>query len=505
MPFKQIKYVTFILLTLFFSQLSSVLEALPPVEIIDLSETPNTRSLNPRENQVLRDHLGTLIDSLNGPPFLSQKLLVSPKEAKHYFYDYLVEKLGQPKADSVASRFFTEDYFGIPMQFRDEIPVWMEHLELMLAAPSSHQKEILNRIYKKCSPRDLFLRPRDAIEDLSEHPLYGQKYQKEIEKFREGTLPSDHLFYHFFSSTYFKGEIPSNSERRRQFFLSQSYGFLDHNLIQNLYLGAQKILHVSQKGDSLIFIGNTVYLLGRAVQMILQSSEPDDLRNIIFFPFSGKPTLKDSRNCITPERLDHLRTRLRQAGLTPENKNLKSLHFVDVIYTGSGISFLIEEILRSFKEAQLEMPHCHVCAINEFNIENPHDDRHSFIAERSSKDGGTQLLSFPSKKNLHFRVPATVTHVPSHTLLDHNETSEWRFVPSFPPSLWAKNFDHLLTSPLTYDKQLLIEYFDTHVRDIIDSQNEKYNNPENDDKKNILNKIDYSDILPSFHLLLRRI
>ena len=130
----------------------------------------------------------------------------------------------------------------------------------------------------------------------------------------------------------------------------------------------------------------------------------------------------------------------------------------------------MEEILRDFQKAEKAPPQLHIFSLNTFfpeeNVTPMNKDcirRHQNITDKNTGDGETCILSFPSIQNPHFRVPATVTHLPCHEIFDMI-ADENRMVPEYNAYLWNDVYDkRILKQPLTNIQSAMLAYFDVHA------------------------------------------
>jgi hypothetical protein len=240
-------------------------------------------------------------------------------------------------------------------------------------------------------------------------------------------------------------------------------------------------MNVTKQGDYIIIFGNTPYFVGRALQKIA-SNKPNDsnYRVIIEFPFSGSPNsqrnLATSKDLVTQSRLDHLKKRFKKVGLDPDNKQLQnhSVYFIDVIASGGGLAYVIEELLREFKQADIPIPNFNIIILNKINItvgegltDNATNEKNSRIAKKSAGDGQHLTLFFPSKYNPHFSVDSQIIYLEGHHLLDDLPSNQWRVFPENNAAYWQPEYDYRFTLPKSKGIQALFEFFDTNINNLI--------------------------------------
>ncbi len=356
-------------------------------------------------------------------------------------------------------------------------PYCYGHIANMLMKGDPGKEKTMENACLRWDLKTRFLTPQEAFEGYiltAQDMVAGERWKGVTwEKYSLGH--PDHI-ERIFSSKYFLGNPGGTPEERKEFFQSKSIGFLNPEMIQVLYEGAHKIMNLSQQGDYLVFFGNSPAFLGHVVRKVASETLSESShRHLIFFPFSGHPNgyrwhsaAPNGLDLVNLERFHHLKERLKACGLTVENPHLKTktIHFIDIIASGGGCAYVMEELLRDFKKAALPWPSFHICSMNVINIENPKDPRNALIAEGNTTDGGRQMLTFPSKENPHFRVPATVTFIEKHNYFDVDETSDWRLLPSYNAALWESQYDHLLTKPQPQHIQFILEYLEAHLEKI---------------------------------------
>ncbi|MBS0185954.1 MAG: hypothetical protein JSS34_06400 [Proteobacteria bacterium] len=311
--------------------------------------------------------------------------------------------------------------------------------------------------------------PSEAIGCFEKYYGVEKRFGHLISNWRTTGTSGNAIFDNVFSSKYFMGDLLTKSQERQE-CLMRPLGYLRFDLIEHIYRAARSIMAKSTQGDTCVLFGNSPYLVGITLQL-LSSENPHDstYRNLVFFPFSGSPNrirannIPDSRDIVTPGRFRHLQKRLLQNGLSSKNTCLQTLHFIDIVESGGGIAYVMEEIIRDFQSKGKQPPLMHVFTLNTIITENTDDPRQASIAEKSARDGETVLLTFPSKEKPRFRVPATVSYISEYNLLDLGEGDDRRFLPSYNAAYWNDAYDFLLTSPHAPPTKTLLEYFKTHI------------------------------------------
>jgi hypothetical protein len=432
---------------------------------------------------------------------------LTPKEARHYFSDYVREKYGLRESIRLINQFFNKKYFGEPVkeveektsqQIAKEDPYLFSHISNALKSKDNapgHERTMENA-KKRWNIETLFLTPKEVFEALPnyiilpiktakgtsdeyEKDLFEDLYKTNTESFEEFKKKYPEKAEAIFSTKFF---IPVEPLARENYLLHNSLGFFDQELVEDIYTVAKKIMAATKPGDYIVIFGNTPYFVGRALQK-LSSKNPDDddYRVVIEFPFSGSPNRMrafnphDKRDIVTKERLGHLQKRLRAVGLSPENKDLEnhSIYFVDVIASGGGISYVVEEILKSFIAEDSFIPDINVIVLNNIDIENPADNRNALIADKNAQDGEHVTLFFPSKDKTHFTVDAQVIYLPRHGALDMLPSKEWRIFPEYNAAYWQPNYDYLLKLPEKKFTKILLDFFDSNLKNIMKKKSEK--------------------------------
>lgn len=145
--------------------------------------------------------------------------------------------------------------------------------------------------------------------------------------------------------------FPDTSEERSAYYRTHKISFLSQELIQNIYLTAQRILKQTTFKDRIVIFGNTPYFVGRALERIMSQypEQANTYPKVIYLPFSGAPNIKSARNPfgffydpVTPHRFAHFKNRLRSLGLLSDNTSLLEgiTYIVDVILL-QGLVLLI--------------------------------------------------------------------------------------------------------------------------------------------------------------------
>lgn len=353
----------------------------------------------------------------------------------------------------------------------------------MLQYGSPGREGSMEKARKRWNIQTLFLTPQEVF-DAFANRIYSFKIP--IKNFEEYKQKYPEQAEAIFSTKYFG--IPEDPLERKNYFLQNSLAFFNQSLIEGIYNVAKKIMATTKQSDYIVIFGNTPYFVGRALQKLISSdpSNPNH-RTLIEFPFSGSPNraralnFPDYRNFVTEDRLVHLQERLKLAGLTPENKDLQknSVYFVDVIASGAGLAYVIEDLLRTFAKAEVPAPNFNIITLNKINIDNPDDTRNAKIADKNANDGDHLTLYFPSKEDLHFSIDANVIFLKGHTLLDQLPSHDWRIFPEYNAAYWQSEYDYLLHKPQQKFTKTLLEYFDTNI-DALMHKNEK-----NEENKNL--------------------
>jgi hypothetical protein len=244
--------------------------------------------------------------------------------------------------------------------------------------------------------------------------------------------------------------------------------FLTPRLIWQLRRAAETIMQKSKAGDILVIFGNSPTFLGKALEFLSSHDKHSvNYRQIIYLPFSGAPnamrTKPHAYNFVTPERLLHLKHRLQNLGLASNNKDLanNSVYFIDIICAASGISYVVEILLRDFEAAGKPYPDLNIISINEINI-NSHP-RNSLIALKNAKDKENITFYLPSIMDTHFAISGYVAYIKDYQTLDRLDSDELRIVPEYHPSYWNDYYDRYLKKPLSSKMLELIKYLNDQL------------------------------------------
>lgn len=402
-------------------------------------------------------------------------------EAKKYLSDFVKKEYGQEQGKELINTYFTDEYFmhpeekktvqQTPSEIADEDPFLFGHITNMLMYGIPGSEGTMEKARERWSPSVLLLSPREVfnafINSWQGHKIPIKNFGEYKKKFPEQAEA-------IFSEKYFG--IPEDPEKRKEYFLQQPFGFFTQELVKNIYTVAQRIMNATQPGDYIIIFGNTPYFVGRALQKLV-SKDPSDqnFRQIIIFPFSGSPNrvmlmrtmASPLKNIVTPERFVHLKQRLTAVGLTPKNEDLNKhgVYFVDVIASGSGPAYVIEELIRMFQQAGKKIPDFSIISLNKIDLEN---ERNALIAEQNADDGQKLKLYFPThEKRPHFAIDAQVIYLDGHTELDLLPSDEYRILPEYNAVYWQPEFDYLLDQPKTRVQKILLEFFDTNLEYIM--------------------------------------
>jgi len=398
-------------------------------------------------------------------------------EAHKYLTDYVKQKYGDERAKELIDRFFNNRYFGeekelekTPEEIAAQDPYMFTHiLNMMTLGVPGHERTMENA-KKRWSLETLFLTPEEVFNALKKNKSRGWRIPADIHNFEEykKQFPDKAAI---FSESF---NIPQDPAQRKEYFLQHPLGFLTQSLIADIYEAAQKIMAATRQGDYIVIFGNTPYFVGRALQkMISLDSHNHNYRKIIEFPFSGAPNaireFPKLKDLVTQERLDYLKKRLEVSGLSPHNKDLEkhSVYFVDVIATGSGLAYLIEELLRMFKQAHMNIPDFNIISLNKIDITNKEDPRNARIADRNANDGEHLTFYFPTKQEPHFSIDAQVIYLPGHGLLDMLPSEAWRIFPEYNAAYWQPEYDYLLNYRKKKLPKMLLEFFDTNLEHLM--------------------------------------
>ena len=447
----------------------------------------------------------------------SRNCLLTPEEARLYgesLFKREAQKMGLSEEECAAKMavYFSDKNFGLePVKKEDHTPkgIWgrehnaTRHLIGMLRDGSPGFEGTLVRAAKRWHLETMLLTPEEAYEQVSKKTTYRTVQEccygapPDVKwTFEEMTNPPytkrslkefQQAFPHqaeIFSDKYFVGKVfqECDPEKRQAGLLQSSFGIMNAENVKHFIKVARQMMALSDAGDTFVIFGCSPYFVGRALEHVCGQKGPQPSRRVIFFPFSGSPnhprlgSLQTDADNVTESRYHHLQNRLKNAGLTSTNPALNdhTIHFVDVIGSGAGPAFVMEEILRDFQKAHIASPQLHVCSLNAFVPQNdvtPRSkdtiQRHQSITDNNVNDGETCILSFPSKQDVHFRVPATVTHLPCHADFDMI-ADENRMVPQYNAYLWNDSYDErILKRPLTKVQQAMQDYFDIHARAVL--------------------------------------
>lgn len=455
-------------------------------EIVDLPQESNIIPLKPKSS-LLQSTLDRAIeDAQKGiPASWGQITFATINEGKTYFSDYLIEKLGPEEAERIAPIFLSDVYFALDLPAYSQLltaseifwedPYVSTHISNMLDYGSPGREGTMEAAKKRWNPKTHFLTPKEVFMAVARHDIYGRSI--EIKDFNEYKAAYPEKVETIFSSRYFG--IPEEEHEKIDYFLNNSLGFFTHELVNAVYQGAKKIMDFSNQGDNIVIFGNTPYFVGRALSFLISNdvSAPNH-RTLIELPFSGAPnrvrerSFPTTKNIVTAERLAHLKKRLSKLGLSSDNLELQNqqTHFVDVIGSGSGIAYVIEELLRDFKTAGISVPYFDIFCMNKINIHNEDDKRNASIAEQNAEDGEQIMISLPSLQDTHFRIPMRITYVEGHGHLDMLPSEEWRVFPEYNPVYWQDEYDHLLEKEHPHHIKVLFDYFDTNIKDLMSKE-----------------------------------
>lgn len=494
--------------------------ARPLLQIISITAQPNLISLEKMTHifKLMRKrHIQYCLKQDNFSFTFSRHCLLTPEEARLYgesLFKSEAQKRGlsEEACAAKANIYFSCKNFGLaPIEAEDHTPkgIWgkehsaTKHLMGMMRDGSPGFEGTLEKATKRWHLETMLLTPEQAYDQLSKKTTYCtvQHYCYDAPFDEEWTFadmqnppykkrPFKEFQHAFpiqaaaFSDQYFLGKIfqEPDPEKRQAELLQASFGIMNAENVKHFIKVARQMMALSNAGDTFVIFGCSPYFAGRALEHVCGQEDPQPSRRVISFPFSGSPnhprlgSLQTDADNVTESRYHHLQNRLKNAGLTSTNPALNdhTIHFVDVIGSGSGPAFVMEAILRDFQKAQTAPPQLHVCSLNAFVPQNdvtPQSkdtiQRHQSITDNNVSDGETCILSFPSKQDVHFRVPATVTHLPCHADFDMI-ADENRMVPQYNAYLWNKAYDkRILKRPLTKVQQAMQDYFDIHARAIL--------------------------------------
>jgi len=271
----------------------------------------------------------------------------------------------------------------------------------------------------------------------------------------------------FINNTYFG--IPESDEERKLYFTTKDMGFMTYECVSDIYQAALSIINQTRDGDRLVVFGNSPFFIGRALKYILSQTHTTN-RVLIEFPFSGAPNGKRSmsmvnpKDIVTPLRLEHLRKRLRGAGLSSHNKNLleHDTYFIDVVGMASGFVYVAEEILRDFHGAGLDSPNLMLITMNRLDINS--GNSHNRIAKENPDEQRHTVLYFPTVDNTRFVTMSKEAYVKCHMRLDMLTDDGMRGYPEYNASYWQEEYDYLLVPRYSNAMQILLDYFDYNVQ-----------------------------------------
>lgn len=81
---------------------------------------------------------------------------------------------------------------------------------------------------------------------------------------------------------------------------------------------------------------------------------------------------------------------MKASGLSSAHGSLqeKSVYFIDSIASGSGPHYVIEEMVRDFKKAQIKLPNINLINIAQIELDNEYKERNKLVAKENVMDGG---------------------------------------------------------------------------------------------------------------------
>lgn len=197
----------------------------------------------------------------------------------------------------------------------------------------------------------------------------------------------------------------------------------------------------------MVIFGNTPAFVGEALKRLISTNQTHtNYRHLICFPFSGSPNrvrennFLDYRNMVMPHRLEHLKTRMQYVGLSADNPKMytNTTHIIDVFASGSGPAYMLEQLLRDFK--QKPYPLLHIICLNQINIEDDFDQRHASISDRSAQNEENCIFTFPSKSKPHFRIPVSIAYLEGNEQLDMIPDG-WSVYPEYNACYWQECYD----------------------------------------------------------------
>lgn len=396
----------------------------------------------------------------------------------------LIMKMGKCEAEcnELLQKIFTSRHFEVKPQeiidilalSEEEVFKFLDKVSYLNSAifNSSDHHDHMAKEQHRIDPR-VFLLPAETVRKwFYTHYNTWKKMPLEEYEAKDKALLLPQLF-----STYFT--FPEKHEERPAYYRHNALSFLTQKMIRDIRAVAQKIIDATTEQDRIVIFGNTPYFVGRAMEHLLQNAVPSNKRTLIYLPFSGAPNTRSVRNLfgasddvVTDERFAHFKKRLETLGLSPENPSMRegTTYIVDVIGSGAGPAFTIKTILREFLKRNHETyPSFEIISLNKFIEEC---DRNMAIASKPADDGETTQLSFPSKEECHFMVPARVFYLEGHHHLDFipDQCPATRIIPKFNPKFWSASFDHVLTAPLNSIAQILRDHFDENLKGLDQEQ-----------------------------------
>lgn len=417
--------------------------------------------------------------------FVDRVYAVSPEEARQNFSEYVSQFLtSEELEEGFLDIIFSDLYFGElsklkrnsiqknPFKICSEDPYVFGHIRnaWTLAVFCPGREGTMKNAKKKWSLGVQLLEPKQVFEVFKKskmgYLLEGLEFESEDER-----IKTIFNYEHF--------GVPSEELARKAHFLENDLAFFSHELIQNVYENALMIMRQSAQGDTLVIFGNSPYFIGRALShLIAEDAEQPNYRHIIEFPFSDTPNrirggnnFADLRDILTRERLDHFRERMYRAGLTHLNQQLSThaTYFIDVVASGGGIAFTMDQILRDFQSNGLELPNLNVISLNKIDIHHKKDSRNSMIALENPDQNGHTTLYFPKLHKPHFLVDCYEIYLPGHAHLDFINSDDHRGFPQYNSFYWQKQYDFLLTQS-DPNFETILEYFDTNIRFLLETR-----------------------------------
>ena len=400
---------------------------------------------------------------------------MTAREAREYLSEYLRQTYGEVRGAHYIKIYLTDEYFARPeLQARQEVTIDcvlqapLRNVTNMLQHGNPGREGTMANARKRWPGQALLCTPEQVYTALLKFGV-GRKLREEglhtLEQYRKKYPDKAE---EIFSSKYFG--VPEDMQDRTRHFLTTSFGFLTHDLINNIFVTAERIMRETKQGDYIVIFGNTPYFVGRALkQLISRSSLDEHYRKIIEFPFSGSPNRArpykrpNRKDFVTKERLLHLKHRLKKSGLHPSNPDLidASVYFVDALTSGSGPAYVFEELVRMFQETGRAIPDFRIIAINRIR-------RFACIAKRSDGDREKLTLHFPSIDDTHFTIDAQVIYLEGYAALDMSPSSEWRVFPEYSAAYWVPEYDYLLEGTDNAFTKTLLEYFDVNIARLIE-------------------------------------